>query len=158
MDNYKIIQIKEELPRIKSKTLKKTVQMTLIKVNQHLVKLEIGNYIELYPEGKEAEIFKIQGEALIVITMLHLGEAVEDIIIEVKPVKKWKAQIIELEEDTKTKVLITIKMVMLLEVLEVVETNKVVLYHNNFKIMMRLIIVQMMQILKTMLKILHRKS
>lgn len=60
--------------------------------------------------------------------------------------------------DTTTKVLIIIKMVTLLEVLEVVETIKELTYHNRFKIMMMSIIVQMMRILKMMLIIFLRKS
>ena len=70
------------------KTLKKTVQMTLIKVNQHPARLEIGNNTEEHSEGKEAEIIKTLGEALTIITTLRPGEAVEVIITEVRVVNK----------------------------------------------------------------------
>ena len=132
--------------------------MTLIKVNQHPARLEIGNNTEEHSEGKEAEIIKIQGEALTIITTLRPGEAVEVIITELRLVNKQQTQTIDLEVDTTIKVLIIIKMVTPLEVLEVVETIKELTYHNKFKIMMMSIIVQTMQILKMMLIILLRKS
>lgn len=132
--------------------------MTLIKVNQHPARLEIGNNTEEHSEGLEAGIIKTQGEALTIITTIRLGEVVEVIIIELRLVNKQKKQTIELEVDTTTKVLIIIKMVTLLEVLEVVETIKELTYHNRFKIMMMSIIVQMMRILKMMLIIFLRKS
>ena len=62
--------------------------MTLIKVNQHPARLEIGNNTEEHSEGKEAEIIKIQGEALTIITTLRPGEAVEVIITELRLVNK----------------------------------------------------------------------
>jgi hypothetical protein len=132
--------------------------MTLIKVNQHPARLEIGNNIEEHSEGQEVEIIKIQEEALTIITTLHPGEAVEVIITEVRVVNKLKTQNIDLEVDTKIKVLIIIKMATLLEVPEVVETIKELIYLNKNKIIMTSIIAQMMQILKTMLIILLRKS
>jgi len=83
---------------------------------------------------------------------------VEVIIIELRLMNKEKKQTIDLEVDTTTKDLIIIKMVMPLEVLEVVETIKELTYHNRYKIMMMSIIVQMMRILKMMLIIFLRKS
>jgi hypothetical protein len=73
---------------IKSKTLKKTVQMTLIKVNQLPARLVMGINIEDHSEGKEVEIIKLQGEALIIITILHPGEAAVDIKVEVTVMNK----------------------------------------------------------------------
>lgn len=68
--------------------MKKTVQMTLIKVNQHPARLEIGNNTEEHSEGLEAGIIKTQGEALTIITTIRLGEVVEVIIIELRLVNK----------------------------------------------------------------------
>ena len=88
MGKNKIIHIKEELPGIKPKTLRKTVRTTLIKVNQHLAKLEIGNNPEEHTEDQEGEIIKTQGEALTIIIALHLGEVVEDIKTEARMLYK----------------------------------------------------------------------
>jgi hypothetical protein len=133
--------------------------MTLIKVNQHPARVEIGNNIEVHSEDQEVEIIKIQEEALtIIITTLNPGEFVEVIITEMRVVNKKKTPTIDLEVDTITNVLIIIKMVTPLEVSEVVETIEELPYHNKFKIMMTSIIVQMIRILKMMLIILLRKS
>jgi hypothetical protein len=82
---------KEELLEIKSKILRKTVQTTLTKVNQHLARLEIGNNSEEHTEDQGAEIIKTQGEVLSIITMFNHGEVVEGIITELKKVNKLKA-------------------------------------------------------------------
>lgn len=158
MGKNKIKHIKEELPGIRPKTLRKTVRTTLIKVNQHLARLEIGNNSEEHSEGQEAEIIKTQGEALTIITTLHLGEVVEDIITEARTVNKLKAQTLDLEVHTGVEVLIIIKMAISLEAPEVVETIEEIRESKKFKITMTSIIVQMMKILKTMLIILLRKS
>jgi hypothetical protein len=154
----KINHNKEELPEIRSKTLRKTVRTTLIKVNQHLFRLEIGNNPEEHSEDQEEQIIKTQGEALTTITTLHLGEVVEDIITEARTVNKLKAQTLDLEVDTGAEVLIIIKMATSLEAPEVVETIEEVKESKKSKTIMTLIIVQMMQILKKMLIILLRKS
>lgn len=158
MDKNMIKHNKEELPGIRSKILRKTVQTTLIKVNQHLARLEIGNNSEEHSEGKEVEIIKTQEEALTTITTLHLGEVVEGIIIESRMQNKLKVQTLDLEVDTGVEVLIIIKMATFLEATEVVETIEEVRENKKFRMIMTLIIVQMMQILKTMLIILLRKS
>lgn len=132
--------------------------MTLIKVNQHPARLEIGNNREEDSEEQEVEIIKIQEEALTTITTPLPGEVVEAIITEVRLTSKLKTQTINLEVDTITKVLIIIKMVTLQEVPEVAEIIKELIYHNKLKIIMTSIIAQMMQILKTILTILLRKS
>jgi hypothetical protein len=158
MGKNKIIHIKEELPGIKQKTLRKTVRTTLIKVNQHLAKLEIGNNPEEHTEDQEGEIIKTQGEALTIIIALHLGEVVEDIKTEARMLNKLKAQMLDLEVDTGAEVLIIIKMSTSLEAPEVVETIEEDKESNKFKITKMLIIVQMMQTLKMMLIILLRKK
>ena len=116
--------------------MRKTVQMTLIKANLHLVRLEIGNNLEEHSEGQEAVIIRTQGEALTIITTLRLGEVVEGIITEVRMVNKSKAQNLDLEGHIEAEATLIIKMATLLEAPEVVETGEEVRESKKYKIMM----------------------
>lgn len=89
-----------------------------------------------------------------------LGEVEVDIVIERRTKNKLKVQRLDLEEDTGVEVLIIIIIMATtsLEVQEVVETIEEVKENKKIKIRLMLIIVLMMQILKTMLIILHRKN
>lgn len=74
------------------KILRKTVRMTHIKANQHLIRLIIINNSEEQTEGHEAQIIKTHEEVLTIISMPHLGEVVEDIITGARTANKLKAQ------------------------------------------------------------------